>query len=88
MKKTVISFWALLCTAIAFACSGSEPAVDGVTGATEQNGSEDGSSASGKKSLLVYFSRAGENWQVGVVERGNTAVMVDYSPQVSCCAKH
>ena len=83
MKKTVISFWALLCTAIAFACSGSEPAVDGVTGATEQNGSEDGSSASGKKSLLVYFSRAGENWQVGVVERGNTAVMVDYIKEVA-----
>ena len=28
--------------------------------------------------LLVYFSRAGENWQVGYVERGNTAIMADY----------
>lgn len=30
------------------------------------------------KALVVYFSRAGENWAVGVVDRGNTAVMVDY----------
>ena len=34
--------------------------------------------SSGNKMLVVYFSRAGENWQVGVVERGNTAIMVDY----------
>ena len=30
------------------------------------------------KTIVVFFSRAGENWQVGVVERGNTAIMVDY----------
>lgn len=34
--------------------------------------------ATDNKMLVVYFSRAGENWHVGVVERGNTAVMVDY----------
>lgn len=28
--------------------------------------------------LIVYFSRAGENWQVGNVEKGNTAVIADY----------
>ena len=28
--------------------------------------------------LVIYFSRADENWQVGYVERGNTAIMVDY----------
>ena len=28
--------------------------------------------------LVIYFSRAGENWEVGNVERGNTAIMVDY----------
>ena len=30
------------------------------------------------KILIVYFSRAGENWNVGYVERGNTAIMSDY----------
>ncbi|MCC8168885.1 MAG: hypothetical protein LIO59_00600 [Oscillospiraceae bacterium] len=28
--------------------------------------------------LIAYFSRAGENWDVGVVEKGNTAVIADY----------
>ena len=28
--------------------------------------------------LIAYFSRAGENWQVGIVDRGNTAVIADY----------
>ena len=28
--------------------------------------------------LIVYFSRAGENWQVGNVEKGNTAVIEEY----------
>ena len=39
---------------------------------------EDNASTSSGKMLLVYFSRAGENWQVGYVERGKTAVMADY----------
>ncbi len=30
------------------------------------------------KILITYFSRAGENWQVGNVEKGNTAVIADY----------
>ena len=34
--------------------------------------------AASPKMLVVYFSRAGENWQVGNVERGNTAIMGDY----------
>ncbi|MDE6547428.1 MAG: hypothetical protein K2L22_00340 [Muribaculaceae bacterium] len=34
--------------------------------------------ASTPKMLVAYFSRAGENWQVGNVERGNTAIMGDY----------
>ena len=35
------------------------------------------------KSLVVYFSRADENWQVGYVERGNTAIMVDYIQELA-----
>ena len=33
---------------------------------------------SGNNVLIAYFSRAGENWQVGNVEKGNTAVIADY----------
>ncbi|MFQ7291905.1 MAG: flavodoxin [Monoglobales bacterium] len=31
-----------------------------------------------KNVLIAYFSRAGENWQVGYVEKGNTAVIAEY----------
>lgn len=54
----------------------------GNTGGSEQPEGDD-STATGKRSLVVYFSRAGENWQVGNVERGNTAVMVDYIKELA-----
>ncbi len=70
--------WMTLClTVVALACGSNDPEVDGVTSANEQNGEGNGS-ATGKRSLVIFFSRAGENWQVGNVERGNTAIMVDY----------
>ncbi|MBQ9042219.1 MAG: hypothetical protein IJ111_05320 [Eggerthellaceae bacterium] len=34
-------------------------------------------SATASDSIIVYFSRAGENYSVGVVERGNTAILAD-----------
>lgn len=33
--------------------------------------------ASDSKSLVVYFSRAGEQYGVGVIEKGNTAIVAD-----------
>ena len=76
MKKVIMMLLVLCCVIGALACKENEEEIDGTTGATEQAGSDDGF-AEGKM-LVVYFSRAGENWQVGVVERGNTAIMVDY----------
>ena len=34
-----------------------------------------------KKTLVVCFSRAGENWEVGVVEKGNTMIAAEYIAQ-------
>ena len=76
MRKLTTLMLALGCAIVALACGSSDPDVDGTTGATQQNG--DGQGAANGKMLVVYFSRAGENWQVGYVERGNTAIMVDY----------
>ena len=76
MKKLLTITLAFCAFAVAMACGSNEPEVDGTTGATEQPGSDEGT-AKGKM-LVVYFSRADENWQVGYVERGNTAIMVDY----------
>ena len=31
-----------------------------------------------KKSLIIYFSRAGENYSVGYIEKGNTEILMEY----------
>ena len=83
MMRKIFVIWITLCTAVTvFACGSGEPQVDGMTGATEQSGAGGDETASGK-ALIVYFSRAGENWQVGYVERGNTAIMVDYIKELA-----
>ena len=35
------------------------------------------------KTLIIYFSRAGENYSVGKVERGNTEMIVDYLKEIT-----
>lgn len=45
---------------------------------SSETGSDGSTDLSGEKSLIVYFSRAGENYSVGVVSTGNTAVMGGY----------
>ena len=73
MKKVFMTWMTLCLTVVALACGSNDPEEDNTT---EQSGNE--GFATGKKSLVIFFSRAGENWQVGNVERGNTAIMVDY----------
>ena len=77
MKKLLTITLALCSVLVTMACSSNDPEENGTTGGTGQNSE---GTAKGKM-LVVYFSRAGENWQVGNVERGNTAIMVDYY----CC---
>ena len=82
MKKLLSITLALCVFMVALACGSNDPEVDGMTGATEQTGGDDEGTAKGKM-LVVYFSRADENWQVGYVERGNTAIMVDYIKELA-----
>ena len=82
MKKLLTIMLALCAFIVALACGSDDPEVDGTTGATEQTGGEGEGTAKGKM-LVVYFSRADENWQVGYVERGNTAIMVDYIKELA-----
>lgn len=35
-------------------------------------------SVRGKKSLVIYFSRADENYAVGNIDKGNTEVIAEY----------
>ena len=35
------------------------------------------------KTLIIFFSRAGENYSVGIVETGNTEMIVDYLKKIT-----
>ena len=82
MRKLLTITLALSAFIVALACGSNDPEVDGTTGATEVTGGEGEGAAKGKM-LVVFFSRADENWQVGYVERGNTAIMVDYIKELA-----
>ena len=36
-----------------------------------------------KKSLIIYFSRADENYSVGYIEKGNTEVIAEYISEIT-----
>ena len=61
------------------ACSGNEANDDSKSASTEANKVEEQSASkkSNSKILVAYFSRAGENYQVGVVEKGNTRIVAE-----------
>lgn len=53
--------------------------IDDQTSDTDSSGDTDEPSAAGSSSdtLVVYFSRTGEQYGVGVIEKGNTAIVAD-----------
>lgn len=44
---------------------------------TSENNSATSGTAAGGKVLVVYFSRTGEQYRVGVIDKGNTAIVAD-----------
>ena len=38
---------------------------------------------SNKKSLIIYFSRADENYNVGYIDKGNTEVVAEYVKEIT-----
>ena len=47
------------------------------TDATAENNAPATETGTGSKSIVVYFSRTGEQYGVGVIEKGNTAIVAD-----------
>ena len=43
----------------------------------ENKTSNSTATSNGKSSVVVYFSRTGEQYGVGVIEKGNTAIVAD-----------
>ncbi|HCA04312.1 MAG TPA: flavodoxin [Ruminococcaceae bacterium] len=83
MKK-LITILLVLSFVFAFAgCSANNQTEESSTSvsksSTQTNATkaESGKTSAGNKSLVVYFSRAGEQYEVGVIEKGNTAIVAD-----------
>ncbi|MBQ1511239.1 MAG: flavodoxin, partial [Selenomonadaceae bacterium] len=69
--KKIFAAALLLLFSLAVAACGAEPAADKAS-------SQPSSVATGKKSLVVYFSRADENTGgVGYIEMGNTRILAE-----------
>ena len=69
---------------LAFAgCSAKNNTTDSSTSAeqaatqTNEKNADSNKTTSGSKALVVYFSRTGEQYEVGVIEKGNTAIVAD-----------
>jgi flavodoxin len=85
MKKTVIAFISSLL--VLCGCSASQPAPEEPVSGPEETAETEETAVPGEaggKELLVYFSRAGENWDVGVVEKGNTRIAAEYIAEKTC----
>ena len=85
MKKTI-----LLLTAVLLGLGGcavkEETAVQEPTEDTQKTAEPEQTQEPAEtegKTLLVYFSRAGENWDVGVIEKGNTGIAAEYIAEVT-----
>ena len=84
--KNILLTSLLLAAFLPFASSCSDPLAsdnepDATSGASIPSGDGEGQgvgNGNNGKMLVVFFSRAGENWQVGTVSRGNTALLADY----------
>lgn len=83
MKKYLILVFSL-CMAFALSsCSDDEvetvgPSVEGNEGNGEGEDNPEPPEVTNESILIVYFSRAGENYGVGTVAVGNTAIMAGY----------
>ena len=87
VKRLVVLFMVLSIAAVMAGCGGSgspaeeqEPA--GEQGSAEEQGSSEAEEpqteeASGTDILVIYFSRTGEQYNVGVIEKGNTAIVAE-----------
>ena len=74
MKRLLVLILALM-TMIAFTACGDVSKSSNPESKAEEQTSKVAKSDS--KILVAYFSRAGENYQVGVVEKGNTKIMAE-----------
>ena len=82
MKKLFALLTLALCALTLTACGGGTPAKSSggsstPTPKTDAPAKKDEAKAGGKRALVVYFSRADENYNVGYIEKGNTRILAE-----------
>ncbi|MBQ3863191.1 MAG: flavodoxin, partial [Schwartzia sp.] len=83
MKKMFTMLVLALCALTLTACGSSAPAKNSGSAPkaeapkTETPKAAASSAPAGKRALVVYFSRADENYVVGNVEKGNTRILAE-----------
>lgn len=94
MKKILFLLTAVfMMTTMAAGCGGGEKKAEkpdakpAVKTETATKKAEAASSHGGKKILVAYFSRTGEEYNVGVITKGNTAVVADAIAELTGAAK-
>ena len=76
MKKNILLGSLLLFVTLLTGCNGNS-SIDDSSHNTNPQTSSNNSSNSSNNALVTYFSRSGENWQVGYVSKGSTEVVAE-----------
>lgn len=80
MKKLTLFLFTLITALLVAACGGetaSTPAQGEKSAASSSASAGTAASTNGKKILVAYFSRTGENYAVGNIAKGNTHIVAD-----------
>ena len=92
MKKIVLMLTAILMLLTLTGCGGGEkkaekkevaPAAKQTEAVTKKAEAAPAPAAGGKKILVAYFSRTGEEYGVGVITKGNTAIVADAIAEIT-----
>ena len=92
MKKIVLILTAVLMLLTLTGCGGGEkkaekkeaaPAAKQTETVTKKAEAAPAQAAGGKKILVAYFSRTGEEYGVGVITKGNTAIVADAIAEIT-----
>ena len=75
MKTMKYMLAAALCLLASTACSGNKQ--------NEQNNEAQAVETNGGKSLIVFFSHAGDNYSVGNIKEGNTKILAGYISEMT-----
>lgn len=78
MKKILLAALSLMMLILFTACGPTQPPADNAETKTEPATTEETATTNQPSKILVaYYSRTGDNYEVGVIEKGNTAIVAE-----------